>query len=245
MDRLNASSRSISSQLDTKQWPHLASIEEREVQLIIGMNTPEAFWVLEERCGGKGEPYAICTPLGWALMGPIMNVQDDLRRLTVNFVRSAEVVEDTQDLLMQQVERFWATETIGVETESKACTSMEDKKGLRTMEQSVKLQDGHYQVALPWREFSPFLPYNRSLAERRLQMLKRRLLQDNELFKNYKGKMEKYLSDGHARRVPPEELHVKDRPLWYLPHHHVLNKPGKTRVVFYCAAKYRGSSLNS
>jgi len=57
---------------------------------------------------------------------------------------------------MQQVERFWATETIGVETESKACTSMEDKKALRTMEQSVKLQDGHYQVALPWREFPPF-----------------------------------------------------------------------------------------
>jgi len=56
--------------------------------------------------------------------------------------------------------------------------------------------------------------------------------------------MEKYLSDGHARRVPPEELHVKDRPLWYLPHHHVLNKPGKTGVVFDCAAKYRGTSLN-
>ncbi|KAK2550128.1 Structural maintenance of chromosomes protein 1A [Acropora cervicornis] len=56
--------------------------------------------------------------------------------------------KDTQDLPMQQVERFWATETIGVETESKACTSMEDKKALRTMEQSVKLQDGHYQRAL-------------------------------------------------------------------------------------------------
>ena len=70
--------------------------------------------------------------------------------------------------------------------------SLEDKKALRTMEQSVKLQDGHYQVALPWRAFPPFLPYNRSLAERRLRMLTRRFLQDNELFKNYKGTMEKY-----------------------------------------------------
>ena len=116
--------------------------------------------------------------------------------------------------------------------------SLEDKKALRTMEQSVKLQDGHYQVALPWRAFPPFLPYNRSLAERRLRMLTRRFLQDNELFKNYKGTMEKYVADGHARRVPPEELHVKDRPLWYLPPHHVLNQPGKTRVVLDCAAKY-------
>ncbi|XP_068720606.1 uncharacterized protein [Montipora capricornis] len=249
VDRLNASSRSIPSELYAKQWPHLAdinlpSIEEREVRLIIGTNTPEAFLVLEERRGNKGEPYAIRTPLGWALMSPMTNVQDDLHHLTVSFVRSSEVMEDTQDLLMQQVERFWATETIGVETESKACMSLEDKKALRTMEQSVKLQDGHYQVALPWREFPPFLPYNRPLAERRLLMLKRRFLQDNELFKNYKDTMEKYLADGHARRVPPEELHVKDRPLWYLPHHHVLNKPEKTRVVFDCAAKYRGTSLN-
>ena len=72
-------------------------------------------------------------------MGSMTNVQDDLRHLTVNFVRSTEVMEDTQDLLMQQVKRFWAMETIGVETESKVCMSVEDKKALRTMEQSVKL----------------------------------------------------------------------------------------------------------
>ena len=52
--------------------------------------------------------------------------------------------------------------------------------------------------------------------------------------------MERY----HAKRVPPEVLHVKGKPLWYLPHHHVLNKSGKTRVVFHCAANYRGTSLN-
>lgn len=99
-------------------------------------------------------------------MGPMTNVQDDLRHLTVNFVRSTEV------------------------------------------------------------------------------MLKSRFLQDSEFFKNYKGTMENYLADGHARRVAPEQLHERDRPMWYLPHHHVLNKPGKTSVVFDCAAKYRGTSLN-
>ena len=82
VDRLNASSRSIPSELDAKQWPHLAdinllSIEEREVRLIIGTNTPEAFWVLEETRGSKGEPYAIRTPLGWALMSPMTNVQNE------------------------------------------------------------------------------------------------------------------------------------------------------------------------
>ena len=57
--------------------------------------------------------------------------------------------------------------------------------------------------------------------------------------------MEKYISKGHARKVPLDELHVEGkRPLWYLPHHPVLNKPGKTRVVFDCTAKYGGTSLN-
>ena len=82
------------------------------------------------------------------------------------------------------------------------------------------------------------------MAERRLCGLKERFLQDRNLFENYKATMESYLVEGHARRVPDDELVVVDKPLWYLPHHPVLNKPGKTRVVFDCAAKFRGTSLN-
>ena len=72
-----------------------------------------------------------------------------------------------------------------------------------------------------------------------LLVLKRRFLQDEKLFESYKTTMEEYIAKGHARKVPCNEVHVDDkRPLWYLPHHPVLNKPGKTRVVFDCAAKY-------
>jgi len=41
-------------------------------------------------------------------------------------------------------------------------------------------------------------------------------------------------------------LHRHDGKVWYLPHHPVLNpkKPEKCRIVFDCAAKYGGSSLN-
>ena len=248
VDRLNASSRSIPSEQDARKWPHLEeinlpSISEKEVRLIIGTNAPEAFWVLDERRGERGEPYAIRTPLGWTLMGPMEKIQSQECHVNVNFVRSVEVARE-DDCLMQQVERFWAIENFGVTPDSKPCMSVEDKKALAIMEQSVKLEGGRYQVALPWEKYPPFLPYNRPMAERRLQALKNRFIQDGELFGNYKATMEQYLDKDHARRVPQNELHAEDKQLWYLPHHPVFNKPGKTRVVFDCAAKHRGTSLN-
>ena len=244
VDRLNASSHSIPSEHDARQWPHLRdiklpSISAKEVRLIIGTNAPDAFWVLEERRGNRGEPYAIRAPLGWTLMGPMEKSDSQDCHLNVNFVRSAEVVREDDDCLMHQLERFWAVENSGVIPDAKVSMSVEDKRALAIMEQSVKLEDGHYQVALPWRQL-----YNRSMAERRLQMLKNRLQQDSELCQNYKATMEQYLTMGHARRVPLNEVRVQDKPLWYLPHHPVQNKPGKTRIVFDCAAKYRGTSLN-
>ena len=62
-------------------------------------------------------------------------------------------------------------------------------------------------------------------------------MQDSELLENYKATREQYLSKGHARRVPFNEIKVQDKPLWYLPHH-------ETRVVFDCGPKYKGTSLN-
>ena len=181
VDRLNASRRSIPSEQDTRKWPHLEGIKlpstcEKEVRLIIGTNTPEAFWVLEERRGNRGEPYAIRTPLGWTLMGPVGGIDCRERHLNVNFVRLVESARKDEDCLMQQVERFWAIENYGLAGDSNVCMSVEDKKALSIMERSLKLDQGHYQVALPWRQYPPFLPYNRPMAERRLQVLKKRFL---------------------------------------------------------------------
>ncbi len=57
--------------------------------------------------------------------------------------------------------------------------------------------------------------------------------------------MEKYREEGAAREVPKEELATL-KPLWYLPHHAVWHprKPEEPRVVFDCASKTNGTSLN-
>ena len=163
----------------------------------------------------------------------------------VNFTRIVNV-EKEEDVLMQQLERFWKTDNAGLIPDCKVSMSFEDKRALAVMESSAKLVDGHYQLALPWREQVSNLPNNGIMAERRLQLLKKRFLRDAELFEKYKATIQDYLNMGHAKRVPDNKLVVEDKPLWYLPHHPVFNpnKPGKTRVVFDCTAKFRGMSSN-
>ena len=160
------------------------------------------------------------------------------------FARERNANED--NLLTQQLERLWNTDFNERVANNKSSLSVEDKRALEMMEQSLKRKDGHFQVALPWREKPVKIPNNKPMAEKRLESLKRRLKKDGELFDKYKRAMQDYIDKGHAERIPKKELEEKSSKIWYLPHHPVTHrlKPEKVRVVFDCAAKYEGQSLN-
>lgn len=241
VEALPTTHRSIPKQQDVDRWSHLKGIKlptaaKKDITLLIGSDTPEAFWVQEERRGKKKEPYAIRSPLGWTVMGP--TGRRSKRAFEVN-----NVIMDDQ--LQEQVQRFWQLDhALGDESE-KLGDSVEDKKARSIMEETISLKDGHYEMGLPWRQFPPSLPNNHKMAESRLQSLKRRLEKDNNLHQKYTATMTDYLTKGFAKEVdedPPEEGSI-----WYLPHHPVTHpfKPEKVRVVFDCAAKYQGVSLNN
>ena len=90
------------------------------------------------------------------------------------------------------------------------------------------------------------MPDNRIAAELRLQGLSRRFDRDTLLRDRYAANMEDMFSKKYASKVPDEELMRSDGKVWYLPHHAVVNpkKPEKVRIVFDCAAKFNGVSLN-
>ena len=79
-----------------------------------------------------------------------------------------------------------------------------------------------------------------------MRFLEKRFQKDASLFEKYRLTIDDYISKGHARMVPEEQVDVVDKPLWYLPHHPVFHpqKPGKVRVVFDCAARFCDTSLN-
>ena len=138
VDHLNISERSIPRDGDVDKWPHLSGIElpeieNKEVRVLIGCNVPEAFWVLEERRGGKGEPVAICSLLGWTLIGPTERV-DEESSFNVNFVHLEDEGEHSDRALLQQVKNFWKCDFTDSLSSSKVAMSVEDERALRIME---------------------------------------------------------------------------------------------------------------
>lgn len=55
-----------------------------KVSVLIGINVPEAHGMCDQRCGRRAQPYAVCTPLGWTLMGQLNSCDRDC--FSVSFV---------------------------------------------------------------------------------------------------------------------------------------------------------------
>ncbi|XP_072025211.1 uncharacterized protein [Amphiura filiformis] len=78
-DKIPVSAKDAPTQEDLRRWAHLCDIQLPvipseypcipEVTMMIGSNTPAASMPLEVATGEIGEPYAILTPLGWAVYG--------------------------------------------------------------------------------------------------------------------------------------------------------------------------------
>ncbi|XP_028402120.1 uncharacterized protein LOC114525110 [Dendronephthya gigantea] len=241
-ERLPVDRSSIPLQKDVDRWPHLRNVNVQEIDaavgLLIGNDVPKALEPKEVRESSGAGPYAVRTVFGWTINGPLG--RNKTARRCANFIRSDHD-------LNEQFQTFCNMEFNDSVYDTKLEMSVEDSRALGMMEGSVQLKDGHYEVALPWKNFPPRLPNNRPLAEHRLNLLKKRLLKDPQLLSKYSEFMDNMLSRKYARKVPESSITQPKLPLWYLPHHPVINsnKPSKIRVVFDCAAVFRGTSLNS
>ena len=142
-----------------------------------------------------------------------------------------------------KIERMYNADFTETTASSKEMMSIKDRRVLAIMESTVQMVGGHYELSLPWKYEKPSLPNNRSMAVKRLDLLRRRLKKDVDLKSKYKEAVEEYISLGHAQKIRNGQV---GSPVWYLPHHPLVHpqKPNKTRVVSDCAARFRNTSLN-
>ena len=154
------------------------------------------------------------------------------------------------------VNRFFQQE-FSEQSSNHCALSSEDRRFLAIAEKGIRhLESEHYELPLPLKNSSVKLPNNRELALRRLSHLKKRFMANEQYHKDYVEFMENVITRGYAEMVPQHANGEQNTSLpnsqsstqqvWYIPHHGVYHpkKPGKIRVVFDCAAQFRGDSLN-
>ena len=221
------------------QWPHLNDIvlpdvSVADINFIIGQDSPELLKPLELRLGKANDPYATRTALGWAFKGPID--YNGLRSGAKAYFLSSDAA------LEKQVQQFW-------KLDDPLCSesmSVNEKTVIEFWENSVEKVDSHFSLKIPFKDDNPNLPANLSLASHSLNLLGKRLSRDVTLKEKYVKQMDQVFLKGYAERVPGTLLDRDDGRVWYIPHHPVVHprKPGKVRVVYDCAAKFKKVSLN-
>ena len=239
---LHLSSSNLVTEAEVQKWPHLKDLpmhhaEIDDMTLLIGQDCPEVLMPLTTILGGKGEPYVIRTRLGWSVSGPVSNS-------TVKLPSVAHYISNG-NLLQEKVERFWQLESSGIYEQEKGM-SVEDRRVLALWDEKVSFSGGHYVLPIPFKNPSLKLPDNQQMAEKQLSSLRRKLSNNQDLHQKYTDGMNDLLKQGYAVPVPEQDIHRSDGKVWYLSHHPVINpNKEKIRIVFDCAAEYRGISLNS
>ena len=119
--------------------------------------------------------------------------QQAVVNLTLSKEEQFECDNDNRTL-QKQLERLWKTDFGDSVVGTRVSPSVEDKMAVNKMEESLQRVGSHFQVALPWRPGSPHLTNNKPMAEQRLQLLKKRLLKDEDLLAKYRTTMQEYRS---------------------------------------------------
>ena len=239
-DFIPISNDSFAQQQNLSDFKHLRQVNLPElrdegIDILIGSDYADIIETqLEVRRGNPGEPIAIKTLFGWTVSGSskLPNVFDSSQ---INLLKTND--NEVADLLRKLYDQEFSDMN-----SYKNGLSMEDQRAQQIMNDSAVLINGHYQIKMPFRTPPTHLTGNYQVAYQRLLPLKRRFQNDITLNEQYAAVLDRYIAEGAC--VQSSDNSTDNR--WFLPHHAVStpSKP-KTRVVFDCAAKYKGKSLNS
>ncbi|XP_058810967.1 uncharacterized protein LOC131675845 [Topomyia yanbarensis] len=221
------------------------SFKEGAPGILIGLDNARLIVTLKKREGHLNEPVAAKTRLGWTIFGSIQDVRAQETPQNTNLHICARSRDQE---LHDAVNEFFNVENLGV-TGIPMIEAEDDQRARKILQETTKrLGTGRFETGLLWKCDYIEFPHSRSMAERRLKCLERRLERQPDLYANVKQQINDYRNNGYAHIVTKEELANSDpRTVWYLPLGIVLNpnKPGKVRVVWDAAAKVDGISLNS
>lgn len=92
--------------------------------------------------------------------------------------------------------------------------SREEKKFVEIMEDSARLEDGHYRFQLPFRGKDVSMPNNLTIALHRVRGLRRKL-QRNASFHEYTNFITDVINSGYAEQVAQPQFDATKGKVWY------------------------------
>ena len=226
------------------KYPYLKCVNFKEIDLkkvniILGQNAYELIRPLEYKNGGVNKPWAVKLPLGWTVSGPVP--VSELR-----FSAACHIANDEDVKLAEVVKKWWDMESYGTSMVADKRTK-EDKLANEILNSTIQFNGERYEVGLLWNGDQAALSNNFSSSLGQLRGLKRRLDADSSLKQRYSDTIASDYKKGYVTILSSAELaETANQPVWYVPHHPVLNphKPDKVRRVCNAASKFRGYSLN-
>ena len=120
------------------------------------------------------------------------------------------------------LKNFWELESLGI---LPAEPSVYDN-----FKQSIKFDDGRYEVCLPWRSEETRPPSNFQLAKRRLQGLLKGLRHHPEVLQEYNAIIQEQLMLGIVEKVSNDSSEARD-DIHCLPHHAVIRTDKQTTKI--------------
>ena len=166
-----------------RHWEHLQDVSSRvsdlPVELLIGQDTPDALQPLEIVSWPPGASYAMKTIFGWTVCGP--TCQEVQQNVQLNFIS-----------LEEQVKKMWELENPTMEYN----LSSIERKVVQCWNENTTMVDGHITMKIPFKTCPPPLEDNKTVAERRLRSLGKRLSKDEGLKEKYVDKVTELLYKG-------------------------------------------------
>ncbi|XP_043210667.1 uncharacterized protein LOC122375380 [Amphibalanus amphitrite] len=217
------------------------------VELLLGSDCAALIVAREVRAPPMGEEglCAVRTNVGWYIIGCAQGADVSGGRLSVNFLRVMDACVTEPDAGGGEcLYRKLYEHEFGDLSDDREGLSVEDREWIDFVRSNMVRDDGgQFVIPLPKDDFGE-LPDSLQTASRRLEALRRRFRSDREYFEMYRSVISSLEEDGYA--VPVSDgLTDSDHPVWYMPHHGVMEpEKGKLRVVFDCAARSHGVCLN-
>ena len=242
-----------------RDWPHLESLRDKlvpklqcDVGLLIGYDCPSAQFPEKVLSGAKGGPFGQKSILGWGIVGVInssvstgMDAIGCSHRIVASPESGSQIV--IQKRITEIVSPAECLKVMESDFSDRICneesSSLDERAFLRAMEEGLSVDSsGHYSMPLPFNREKGRLFNNRGLVINRAMSLKRKLMKDAGYRQEYTAFMEDMMDRSFAEEDSDDMI---KQGVWYIPHFGVFHKTkGKIRVVFDCAARYGGVSLN-